>query len=382
MPNSEPRIAYFISSHGFGHATRACAVMAAMLERMPAARFEIFTQTPAWLFRDSLAAAFTLHSALTDVGLAQVGPMQADLPQTLRRLDEFLPFDDALVARLAEQVQRLRCAIVVCDIAPLGLAVARAARLPSVLIENFTWDWIYAEYVAEEPRLAAHIAYLQSAFASADYHLKTEPAFTAPEAAKVDLVTAPISRRPHTHPDEIRRQLGVPAAAKAVLITMGGIPEAYSFLDQLADYAEYHFVIPGSHGATGRRATEQHAEERRAVERRNNVTLLPHHSAYFHPDLVNACDAVVGKAGYSTVAETYHAGVPLGYVLRARFRESEVIKTFVEREMPGLALPAAEFNTGAWLARLPDLLAQPRRPRGAPDGAAQAAEFIGRLLSK
>ena len=33
-----------------------------------------------------------------------------------------------------------------------------------------------------------------------------------------------------------------------------------------------------------------------------NLILLPHHSVFFHPDLVNASDAVVGKLGYSTLA--------------------------------------------------------------------------------
>ena len=30
----------------------------------------------------------------------------------------------------------------------------------------------------------------------------------------------------------------------------------------------------------------------------------------FHPDLVNASDAVIGKAGYNTLAEVFYAGTP------------------------------------------------------------------------
>jgi len=37
------RIAYFISSHGFGHAARAAAVMETLSESNPGVRFEIFT---------------------------------------------------------------------------------------------------------------------------------------------------------------------------------------------------------------------------------------------------------------------------------------------------------------------------------------------------
>ncbi len=193
MLSASPTVAYFISSHGFGHATRACAVMAALRERVPGIRFEIFTQAPAWLFEDSVPGAFALHPMLTDVGLMQAGPLQEDIALTLQRLDEFLPFDPARVSGLAGQIGELGCRLVICDIAPLGLAVAREAGLRSVLVENFTWDWIYAGYAAEEPRLKPHIDYLEGAFALADYRMQTEPAVHAPRA---QWRTAPVSRRP------------------------------------------------------------------------------------------------------------------------------------------------------------------------------------------
>ena len=360
MKTDGHRIAYFISSHGFGHATRASAVMAALREREPGLEFEIFTATPEWLFDASLASGFELHSVVTDIGLAQAGPMRTDLPLTVKRLDAFLPFDPALVASLAAEVRQAGCRLVVCDIAPLGLAVARAAGLPSVLIENFTWDWMYAEYFEEAPRLKDHAEMLHQAFVSADYHIQAEPAYPQPDA---NLTTRPMSRSPREAAGVTRDRLGIPREAQAVLVTMGGIPEDYGFLDQLAASSDFYFVVPGG---------SRH-------ERRGRLTLLPHRSDYFHPDLVAACDAVVGKAGYSTVAEAFWANRPLGYVLRARFPEAAVIAGFIRQHMAGQEIPECEFETGAWLADLPGLLRLPRRPPSGPNGAAQAADFIGRI---
>ena len=62
-------IAYFISPHGYGHAARACAVMAAMHELNPSIRFEIFTTIPQWFFDQSIPGTFTYHNLLTDIGL-------------------------------------------------------------------------------------------------------------------------------------------------------------------------------------------------------------------------------------------------------------------------------------------------------------------------
>lgn len=357
-----PNIAYFISDHGFGHATRAGAVMAAILQVEPAACFEVFTQAPGWLFHDMAPGACTLHSLLTDVGVAQSGPLVENLPLTLQRLDEFLPFDPTLVAGLARKIEELRCSLVVCDIAPLGIAVARAAGRPSVLIENFTWDWIYAGYADQEPRLKTHSAYLQEVFASADYRIQTEPAC---RTASADLVTHPVSRLPRRSREETRARLGLPAEAPAVLITMGGIPHTYDFWDQLSDRPQVYFIVAGSCETTACSG---------------NVVRLPQHSEFFHPDVINACDAVVGKAGYSTVAETYHAGLPFGYVPRERLRETSVLKAFIRREMQGIEISEAEFKAGTWMERLPELVALPRLPRRAVNGAAQTADFICRLL--
>ncbi|MBN1220197.1 MAG: hypothetical protein JXM69_14815 [Anaerolineae bacterium] len=90
----------------------------------------------------------------------------------------------------------------------------------------------------------------------------------------------------------------------------------------------------------------------------------------------------MGKLGYSTVAEVYHAGVPYGYVARPRFRESPVLADFIQRQMKGLQITKSQFQSGHWLSRLPDLLALPRLTRDGPNGADQVAGFISQLLAK
>lgn len=356
--NATYRIAYFITPHGYGHAARAAAVMDALSSLDRQIGFEIFTQVPRWFFEDSLEYPFGYHALLTDIGLAQKNSLAEDLPETVRRLASFLPFDAALLDNLAGQVKRLGCQMVMCDISALGIAVAKAAGLPAVLVENFTWDWIYEGYLAAEPQLAPYISEFQSWFADADYHLQTEP-ICQPRPAS--LTTRPVSRKSRTPANETRQKLGLPAQARVVLLTMGGIPWEYTFLEKLADQQVCYFIIPG--GAAH-------------LERQGNLVLLPHHSEFYHPDLVNAADAVIGKLGYSTLAEVYHAGIPFGYIPRPDFRESDVLTRYVEQYMAGLAITAAQFARGEWISLLPDLLALPRLERCASNGAEQAAQFM------
>jgi hypothetical protein len=142
---------------------------------------------------------------------------------------------------------------------------------------------------------------------------------------------------------------------------MGGVSTQYDFLKHQVDPGQVFLVIPG--GST-------------QVEKRGQIILLPHHSNFYHPDLVNACDAIVGKAGYSTISEAYHAGIPYGYIVRAQFRESSRLVQFIQAKMHGFEIPAGQFESGEWVNRIPELLSLPAIQRDGNNGSDQIAEWI------
>lgn len=358
-----PTLAYFITPHGFGHAARACAVMSAAQRRIPDLRWEIFTRVPDWFFTESLTGPYTLHPTDTDVGLVQVDALRADLPATVERLAGLLPFDPDRVGALAAQVNSLGCQAILCDIAPLGIAVAQAAGLPAVLVENFTWVEIYQGYLAECPALQPFSEQMAHWFAAADFHVQTEP--VCQPAASAALTVPPVSRRPRTDRAAVRARLAIPDGEPLLLITMGGVDFQHSYLERLARFPGVHFVLPGNHTATGAPP---------------NVHLLSPRSGIFHPDIVAASDGVVGKIGYSTLAEVYAAGVPYGYVPRPRFRESDVLSAFVERSMAGFAIDTDELSDGNWIEHIPDLLALPHRVDQRVNGAEEIGIFLQRMF--
>ncbi|MGD8665608.1 MAG: hypothetical protein PVF71_02875 [Desulfobacterales bacterium] len=359
---SARRIAFFISPHGFGHAARAASIMEALTAIDPAFQFDVFTTVPDWFFKQCHSFTFKYHHMLTDIGLVQQTPFQADLAATVRALKQFLPFDPAQVANRAEKLQQQNCVMVLCDIAPLGIRIAQAAGLPSVLIENFTWDWLYKGY--KDRALNEFNPYLQSIFADATYHIQAQPVCQSGPAA---LSAAPASRKIQMPSREIRHKLGLSDSCKVVTITAGGVPKNYGFIDELKRVADIHFILPG--------ATETESMQ-------DNLICLPEYSAYFHPDLINAADAIVGKVGYSTIAEIYQAGVPFGYVARPESREMQPLVDFIENQMGGIAITESEFHNGAFTEHLDNLLKIPRIPGRRPNGADQIAGFIASQLKK
>jgi hypothetical protein len=148
-------------------------------------------------------------------------------------------------------------------------------------------------------------------------------------------------------------------------VTMGGFETQFKFLDRLSAQKETCFVIPGGSDR---------------LEIRQNLFLLPHHSTFYHPDLLHAADAVVSKAGYSTIAEAYHAGIPYGFVSRSNFRESPVLSSFIRTRMSGFEIDGLSFQTGHWIDLIPGLLDIPRINRSDPNGADQIAQFLKKEL--
>jgi len=370
------RVAYFISPHGFGHAARATAVMAAVARRDPASRFEIFTSAPRWFFDDSLPGiSFAYHELETDVGLVQRDPLREDLGATLERLRELVPFRPELLGRLAAQLHALRCDLVVCDVAPLGIATARAAGLPSILVENFTWDWIYEPWADSCPGLGEIAQELAEVFAAATLRIQTEPFCRPwPGARRV----APVSREPRIPRRELRHRLGIGEEDEAVLVTMGGIE--WSYLKDTAlegmDAEGMNGEVPWLIAPGGLASAKSFAEP----ERRGRFLLLPHRSDFYHPDLVHATDGVIAKLGYSTVAEVDRAGLPLGYLRRPRFAESAVLEAWVREHRPSLVVDEAALGDPAALAGAARAVHElGPRPPAEENGADAVAEIVLRL---
>lgn len=356
------RIAYFITPHGFGHAARASAVMDAVNKIDPSISFDIFTTVPRWFFEYSLSGRFTYHEFPTDVGLIQKTPFSHDLEQTIEKLDQFIPFDPALIGDAVDLLKRWACRLVVCDIAPIGISIAAEAGIPSILIENFTWDWIYEDFIRSDVGIGRHVDFLREIYRTVDYHVQASPVCNP---QNVDMTTGPISREVRMPPVRVREELGVPPENKMVLLTTGGVQEKHRFLESLFTQREICFVVPGG-------------SER--PERHDNLILLPHRSDFFHPDLVNGADVVVGKAGYSTIAEVYHAGVPFGYVPRSNFRETAKLVAFIEKEINGLYVGIEDFQAGKWLRKISQLLDLNRTQRHNSNGSHQVAAMITDLL--
>jgi hypothetical protein len=146
-----------------------------------------------------------------------------------------------------------------------------------------------------------------------------------------------------------------------VVFTLGGMAASAGRLNLDTLPEDIFLVVPGRGDRT---------------ERAGCTLRLPLRSGVYHPDLVRAADAVIGKAGYSTVAEVYQADVPFGCVSRAGFREAPVLEAFAGHELRSLVVPAAALGDGSWTRFFPALAALPPKGASRDNGADEIAGFF------
>jgi len=330
------RICWFISAHGFGHAARSTAIMEALYSKRKDIEFLVVSEIQPWFFEQN-DLPITFFSTKTDVGLIQKDAFYEDIPKTLEHLNAFYFNLNSRFRAWDEFIKPFNPDLIVADICPAALDYAESRAIPSVVTENFTWNWLYEFYPEYQSDFSPILSYMESAWEKANLHIQMKPfcGDVLPHAK----ISEPVSRKVKDF--QVVGKLNLDSAKKTVLMTMGGVPMEFDFYDRLKAMKHVQFVIPGAH---------------KEIKFEDNLRILTHHSTFYHPDLVHASDAVIAKVGYSTLAEVHNAGKRLAYVPRYHFRETEPLVQFIKEEMSGLEIHVDELNSGNWISRIEELL--------------------------
>ncbi|HTU01115.1 MAG TPA: hypothetical protein VMG58_04840, partial [Candidatus Sulfotelmatobacter sp.] len=216
-----PHVAIYITGHGFGHATRMAAFGSALAERAPGLRVSVVSTAPEWLFRMNLPTPLSLRPRALDVGAVQFDAIRLDEAATLAAYAGIEARKMQIVAEEAEWLRSESVDVVVADIPPAAFPAARRTGLRSIGISNFSWDWIYADYVRRLPRYAGLLPAIRSDYAQADLFLRLP--FHGPcDAFPVVRDIPMIARRARRSREEVRRSLHLNGGRPVVLLSFGG----------------------------------------------------------------------------------------------------------------------------------------------------------------
>jgi L-arabinokinase len=295
-------------------------------------------------------------------GVVQKGPLESDLDATETALARHMEHFSELAAEEAGALRELGVRGVYADVPPVAFEAAARAGVPSVGLANFTWSWIYAGFPRCErfaPRIAEAEAratlFLELPFSGGTEHF--------PRREELPLVV----RHPTRSRGDARALLPLRAGEgrPVVLLSFGGFGDALDLGFAARRNEGFVFVA--------------FAASRESAE---NLLVLPHDHAFPHQDLVLAADAILGKPGYGTVAESILARRPFVVAPRGDFREAPVLEQGIRECLPSAALTAEELFEGRWTAALEKALSAPVPDQAIGfDGAEVAARRIEDLVA-
>ena len=362
------RALFFISGHGFGHASRQVEIINA-LGRLSqgAARIVIRSAVAPGLLARTLQVPYELRPGAVDAGIVQSSSVAHDDEATVRAVAEFYADYEARVdaeVRLCASVD-----LVVGDIPPLAFDAAARAGVPAIAIANFTWDWVYETHPGLPEAAPGVLTRIRDAYARATLALELPFAGgfeVFPRVRRIPLV----SRTPSRSRADTRRWLGLPATRPVALLSFGGYGMPALDLARLDCFDAWTIV-------TTDRSARPPAGQRAALPIVFVAEEAFASTGFRYEDLVAACDVVVTKPGYGIIAECIAAGTPMLYTSRGDFREYALLVRELPRFVRSRFLAQDDLFGGRWKDALAALLAQPPAPETmATDGADAAARLI------
>lgn len=139
MGEDKLNIAYYVTGHGLGHATRVVEICKQLVASghsvhiVTAAAQTVFT-------REIPSKQLSVRRVVLDCGSKQQDAFSVDMKGTLELYQETVV--DRREAILATEIDWLKTGeidLVAVDIVPIACAAAAAAGIPAVGVSNFSW---------------------------------------------------------------------------------------------------------------------------------------------------------------------------------------------------------------------------------------------------
>lgn len=360
------KVLYYVSGHGYGHATRAGEVIRELAISRPAWAILVTSTAGERFFPVGPNVHIRLPTEEIDAGVAELDPLTVDAMATLTRVEALHRNRERIVAAESSFIRREGIDLIVADIPWLAGYVAEASGVPCLGVGNFTWDWIYELYLNDDARWIPLLEWVKGGYARMGTYLRLPFGHEVNGFRQVIEVPL-VARQRSTDRDTARRALKVTPDETRTLVLFGMRGTAQlSMLDAAALTGTGYLFIYLEKGVGTRPC--------------NVLTVDPETGLGF-PDLLAACDVVVGKLGYGLLAEAVSAGTAILFPPRAGFREDELLREAAGRYARSRAIPLADFRAGRWSPHLEELLVTPPPPLSLePTGAGVcAAEIVRRI---
>ena len=352
---SRPTLYIAITSHGFGHAVRACSVAAVIQKLCPEILLILVTTAPRWLLESYIQGSFIHRPRAFDVGVIQSDSLSMDKEATLEKVQQIRSAERSIIAGEVNFIRTNRVGLILADIPPLATKIAASAEIPCWMMSNFGWDFIYRDWGGEFVEIADWISEWYGAcdrLFRLPFH---EPMSAFPNITDVGLTGG----TPSYSIEQLRENFALTTPTdKTVLLTFGGLGLQQIPYDALSQFPDWQFIT----------------FDNLAPDLPNLLKVAGHE--YRPVDFMPLCGRVVSKPGYSTFAEATRLSIPIVSLTREDFAEAPVLLEGIQNYAYHQILKPGEFFEGNWEF----LNSSPQPPRQSQRVAIDGTEAIAQTI--
>ncbi|CAL5358730.1 unnamed protein product [Camellia sinensis] len=322
--------AYYVTGHGFGHATRVVEVVRHLI--LAGHDVHVVTGAPDFVFTTEIQSPrLFLRKLVLDCGAVQADALTVDRLASLEKYSETaVKPRDSILATEVEWLNSIKADLVVSDVVPVACRAAADAGIRSVCVTNFSWDFIYAEYVMAAGNHHRSIVWqIAEDYSHCEFLIRL-PGY-CPMPAFRDAIDVPlVVRRFHKSRKEARKELGIGEDVKLVILNFGGQPAGWKLKEEYLPSGWLCLVCGAS----------------------DNTELPPNFIKLardvYTPDVIAASDCMLGKIGYGTVSEALAYKLPFIFVRRDYFNEEPFLRNMLEYFQGGVEMIRRDLLTGQW----------------------------------
>ncbi|XP_050216691.1 L-arabinokinase-like [Mercurialis annua] len=322
--------AYYVTGHGFGHATRVVEVVRNLI--LAGHDVHVVTGAPEFVFTSEVQSPrLFIRKVLLDCGAVQADALTVDRLASLEKYSETaVKPRESILATETEWLNSIKADLVVSDVVPVACRAAADAGIRSVCVTNFSWDFIYAEYVMAAGYHHRSIVWqIAEDYSHCEFLIRL-PGY-CPMPAFRDVIDVPlVVRRLHKSRKEVRKELGISDDVKLVILNFGGQPAGWKLKEEYLPSGWLCLVCGASE----------------SQELPPNFIKLAKDA--YTPDLIAASDCMLGKIGYGTVSEALAYKLPFVFVRRDYFNEEPFLRNMLEYYQSGVEMIRRDLLIGHW----------------------------------
>ncbi|PPE00283.1 hypothetical protein GOBAR_DD02697 [Gossypium barbadense] len=350
--------AYYVTGHGFGHATRVVEVVRNLIAA--GHDVHVVTGAPDFVYTSEIQSPrLFLRKLVLDCGAVQADALTVDRLASLQKYSETAVRPrDSILATEVEWLYSIKADLVVSDVVPVACRAAAEAGIRSVCVTNFSWDFIYAEYVMAAGYHHRSIVWqIAEDYSHCEFLIRL-PGY-CPMPAFRDVIDVPlVVRRLHKSRKEVRKELRIGEDVKLVILNFGGQPAGWKLKEDYLPSGWLCLVCGASD----------------TQELPPNFLKLPKDA--YTPDLIAASDCMLGKIGYGTVSEALAYKLPFVFVRRDYFNEEPFLRNMLEFYQSGVEMIRRDLLTGHWKPYLERAISLKPCYEGGINGGEVAAHIL------